>query len=250
LLLENNKIIFRSPFNREFVNDLKKNPIYSMKWIRESKQYELNYSTNILRDLVTITSNHFPKYNLCPALENILKEVNNYSDVKYWDPTLVQSNGKLFLYAINSFLMDAISNINLEFDIKTISDLTQYGINIDSSVTDYIINTKNVLPNKVKFASQFNPIVEKTDLPDIIDWLKELECDAVLGVWNTSEIPDKLKLAGIASYNITDSKVNIKQDEHRKIVVFNFKSFDLVYYKPYRLYKLVRFVNSQPITIK
>lgn len=250
LLLENNKIIFRSPFNREFVNDLKKNPIYSMKWIRENKQYELDYGTSILRDLITITSKHFPKYNLCPILKNIIDETTKYSDVKYWDPTLVASDGKLFLYATNNFLMDSISDIDFNFDIKTIADLTQYGINIDASVTDYIIKNTNILPKKVQFASQFNPVVEKTDMAELINWLKEFEVDAVMGHWNSTEITDLLKLAGISSYNMSNSKLNIKQEDHNKIVMFNFKSFDLAYYKPYRFYKLVKFVNSQPITIK
>ena len=78
------KIIFRSPFNQGFLKALKKNPIYSMEWDRDKRQYEIKYGPTTLKMLITLSADHYEVIDYCPITKNIINSLSEYESVKYW----------------------------------------------------------------------------------------------------------------------------------------------------------------------
>jgi hypothetical protein len=249
--LSDSKIITKSPYNKDFVSALRKNPIYSLMWNRELKQHELDFNTNNLRDLIELATRSYPVVNYCDNIQALLNKIKSYEDVKHWNPTLVYKNELLYIGASNSFVMDAIENIELNFNLDTLSNLSTHGITIDKSVIDHVISTTEYSQKQVLFSAQFDPMVEVTDIQSVILWLSELKCDVVFGNWReTSNINKMLAEVNIPCYNSVELRNKTIKDEFKKPVMFSFKSFDTLFLKPQRLHKIIRFVNSQPIDIK
>lgn len=196
-----NKIYFKSPFNKKFIKEFRDYELNPFNWDRENRRYESNFNTYSLKILYDTAKKHYPTINYCPVTMFLLNKVHiEFTSDLIYEPTLVHKNGRLFVGAINESLYEAIKDIDLTYDARTINELSSYGIKISSELAR---------DEKIKFAGSCFYEVESKDLLTIIDWLKEFDCDCVFfyGLVSAnikSEMYDKLDSLGIHHYNIND----------------------------------------------
>ena len=251
--IEDNQIIFKCPYNKNFIDAFRKEDTNTFVWDKERRQYITEYSTHSLK-LVVYTSNKFFKtVNYCNVVTGLLDTIKEYKDIKYWQPTLTRINGNLFIVATTEQLDEALGVMVLDTTPITIANLVYHGVHIDESIYD--INDA-----KQTFISKRVYEMEVSDVLNIVPWLIEIECDYVVFTGNRiladvrNSLRDKLTLAGIRidpeSKWIYKSKD--KESNHYDFpVVIRFRtSRDPSYDEPIKAGKIVQLVNSQPIDIK
>lgn len=246
ILIENNQIIFKSPYNRNFINDLRNIDFNNFVWIKDEKQYQCDYGQYELKNLVNLVKKHFEIINLCPITKKILDELEIFNDVKHWEPTLVSINDYFFIAATNEYVNEAIKNIKLSNDLTTLAELVRYGIKIDKSLYDSSKLKDNFFVNYIS-------TVEYDDLEKIILYIKELGCKHV-AIHGSSMIDSKRKQVSTL-LNKNDIKffdLNIELiplDLNQPLVYLKLKSFSNTIYNKNTI-KIIQLVNSNPIEIK
>lgn len=257
ITIENDRIYFKAPYNKEFVQNIRKTPIYTFEWVRDKKQYHAEFGIQTLKSILYFANQHYSVVNLCPITKELIDQLNEYSDVKIWNPTLVYKNDMLYVAGSNLHLMKAIEHVNIEYNLKTLAKLVQYGVKIDNSVVEKFTEFFDF--DKIMFAVDFNPIMDISKVYTILNWLTELDVDVIVETGNSwrSFTPNKNELkksidnTGIKIYNITlDEKTPNNLLGFESPIVFKFNSFIDMYYQPNNIMKVIRFVNSEPISVK
>lgn len=241
--IENDKLILQSPFNKNFLTALKKNPIYSLQWIKDRRQYEGEYSHTNLKELMYLTADHYSILNYCEKVTQIIERLSVYENVKYWVPTLVYK-GHYYIAALNEHLYEAIKDIEITDDLKTIATLVKYGIGIDQSVTDHLLETE--IPAKVRLAINFQVEIELRDTQLAIEWLEEFGCDAICEP-KAFLTNSKLDIHN-TSINVCKNPKDLKNYEN-SVIVYQRGNFSLVNETPMKLFKIIKFVNLEPIDL-
>ena len=263
--IEDNKLFFRAPYNKEFLKDLRKNPIHSMLWNKELRAYKADLLTESLSILVALAHKNYNTVNYCPIVKKLLDDVNVYESVRYWEPTLILHNDNLLIAAANTFVMDAINHIELNLELKTLAELVTYGIKIDSNVIKYILVTTTIPNEKIVFATSYSPTVEFNNIETVVEWLNELGCDAVLAtepinLYKNIYIDNiqthinqyNMDLITIKSTNVQSEAEMHKVQDYNKPVAFVFRHFlETEFGKiSMHLFKKIKFANSEPIRIQ
>lgn len=242
--IENNQIIFRSPYNKTFLTALRKKSLYKLEWIKDKRQYETDYSPTVLKQLLYLSADHYSILNYCDTVTQIINSLSEYEHIKYWVPTLVYKNGHYYIAAINEPLNDAIKDIEITDDLKTVATLVKYGIVIDQSVSNHFLETEEV--DKVKFAINFETEVEIKDVDKILVWLHEFGCDA---------ISEPKSFLTRATLDINNPLIKVCKNPKdlcnytNPAIVYQRGAFSLVNEKPMKLFKVIKFVNSEPIDL-
>ena len=244
--VENGKIYFKCPFNRNFIDEFRKSPLNTFVWDKDRRHYEASFSGYSLKLVLTLSKKFFNTVHVCNVVDNILHEMEYYTDVKYWEPTLVERNGNLFIVAANQALNDALSDIELNTDSATLAKLAGYGVNIDASI--YEDNEKN------RFICEPVTTIEQNDLDCMIDWLTEIKCDMVY--LSGSSIVNAIKKQLIDGLTYADIPVRdttivatTHNDYNLPVIIKLKKKFESTYV-PNKVSKIIYLVNSQPIEIK
>ena len=244
------KIVFRSPFSKGFLTALKKDPIYSMEWDKDKRQYEIEYGPSTLKSLVTVSADYFTTIDYCPITKEIIDTLSNYESVKYWEPTLVYNNGYYYIAALNEVLYNNIKDIPLTNDLKMVADYAQYGIAISDSVIEHFSTIED--PLKVNLAVNFQSEFEIRDLDTAVKWLSELGCD---GITESSRISSKqLFLLGEHSDNLLNKlNIDIIRDQsnlksYEKPVMIHYRNYGFMDI-PTNLFKIIKCVNSEPVNL-
>lgn len=250
--IEDNKIILRTPYKKDFISSMRKNPVYGLEWNKEQRQYEMNFSLYTIKKVLSLCVDHFEDINFSDDITQIVERISVYDGAKYWDPTIILKNDKLYIIACTDYLYDAIKDIPFELDLKTISKLVSYGITVDDSVKEYFYN--NHSREKVKFATEFITTFESSLLPVMFGWLKEFGCNTV-GEFNLFTGVNPLWREGyISSLNklqmkhVTSSEIENLQGEDVAILTSRGGAAPIAN-KPVKLYKFIKCVNSQPINL-
>lgn len=246
--IENNQIIFKCPYNRNFINEFRNQPLNKFAWNKETRWYEIKYGIYSLKFLIDIANKFFETIHYCEKTLEIIDELLPYETAKYWEPTLVKVNGNLMVAASNAYLDEAIKDIKLDTDPITLSTLVFYGVNIDPKLYDTTNERESF------FANRYSE-VEVSNILNIVSWLQEINCDHVyfsgssLIAANVSLLRKKLKEANIS---FTDSNISVPPDEKTfefPVLIKLKRKFgspnDL-----FRVGKIIQLVNSQPIDIK
>jgi len=128
--------------------------------------------------------------------------------------------------------------------LKTIATLVKYGVVIDQSVKDHFLETEH--PTKVKLATSFQLDIEMRDSKLAVEWLEELGCDAICEpkAFLTSSKLDIHHTTIDVCKNPKDLK-----DYDNPVIVYQRGHFSLVNEKPMKLFKIIKFVNSEPIDL-
>jgi hypothetical protein len=251
--IEDNKIIFKCPYNKNFIDTFRKEDTNTFVWDKEHKQYSTEYSTHSLKLLVYTANNFFKVIDYCNVVTGLLDTIKEYKDVKYWQPTLTRINGNLYIVATTAQLNEALGGMVLDATPTTISKLVYHGVHIDESIYDINDAKQTFISNRVYE-------MEVNDVLNIVPWLIEIECDYVVFTGNRiladvrKSLRDKLTLADIKIdpeskwiYKSKDKEAN----HYDFPVVIRFRtSRDPSYDEPIKAGKIVQLVNSQPIDIK
>jgi len=246
ITIENNHIYFRAPFNKHFLVGLRKdNLVNTFVWNKDLKRYESPFSTHALKVIVSVSQEHYKAITHCEVTNNLLNTVKQY-DASYWEPTLVPFNDRYIIAASNSFLDEAIKDIELSNDIKCLSQLTELGVKIDNK----IINGNE----KLKFASEYEPTIDFINFDLVGQWLQELECDTVYyaGTANKNfmyitETIDRI----LRNLNIQLRlySANSERSKSKSVLLILSSNSPTMLYN-YQFRKIIRMKNSTPITIK
>lgn len=244
------KIIFRSPFSKNFLSALKKNPIYTMEWHRDKRQYEMDYGPTTLKMLLSLSADHFNSIHYCTITKKIIDSLSEYESVKYWEPTLIYGNGNYYIAGLNESLYETIKNIPLTNDLKMVADYVQYGITISDSVIKQFSNTED--PLKINLAINFQSEFEIKELDVAIKWLGELGCDGIIEsskfsakqLFSLSEHSDKL----LDELNIDWIKDQSNLNEYNKLVMIHYRNYGILDL-PKNLFKIIKCVNSEPVNL-
>lgn len=247
ITIDGNSIYFRSPYNKQFITDFKNHSLNLFKWNGELKRYEGEYSTTSLRILTAVVPKYFNTVNYCEESTRLLATVKEYDSTLCWEPTLMSVNGNLIVTAINAHLAEAITDIELNADVKTLAVLASYGVKVHHSL---------LLSEHEVFASTYAPLVEVTEIGNMVVWLTELGCDYVYISGGNSlsriiktlvtELNSKSILCGIVTYR----EKPIDPNQFKFPVVVRFTRTGNVDVEPKRIAKLITMVNSEPIDIK
>lgn len=247
--IEDNKIIFRSPYNKNFLAALRKIQPYNFNWLKEKRCYEGPYSLTSLKKLVHVSADHFEIINYCDRVKQIIDTLSVYESAKYWVPTLIY-NGQYYIAAINDSLYNVIKDIEISDDLASISQLVKYGVNIDESVEKHLSSIYD--SGIINLALNFHVAVEVNDTNTILDWLQQLGCDAIaesrLSQYSKRQNGSLLQDVLPKSINFCDNLQELKNYTN-PIVVYSrgtYRSFDP---KPLKLFKIVKFVNSEPVNL-
>jgi hypothetical protein len=243
--IENDKIIFRSPYNKNFLAALRKNTPYSLVWVKEKKQYEANYSPTVLKQLIYLSAEHYTVLNYCDTVTQIINTLSEYDSVKYWVPTLVYNKG-YYIAAINEHVYEATKHIELSSDLKSIAQLVKYGITVDQSVKDELLKTEH--EDRVKLATEFHATVELRDIKTIMSWLKEFGCDAINESKTLLTTPWNISLASECGIDICRTTKSLR-DYKNPVAVYLRGSIQMFETKPIKLMKIIRVVNSEPVNL-
>ena len=250
ITIDNNSIRCKAPYNRGFIQTVTKSDGHNFVWDTAGKAYVATFGTRNLKFVITATKKHFNNIHHCPVTTDLLNSIYEYEDIKHWAPTLLNNNGKLFLAALTLPLAEAISHIELNLQPRTLAELVSYGITIDESV-------KAMLTSELElFAAQFNPIVELGKVVDIVPWLQELGCECVYfsgaSIFLASKVllRKQLNIANISCYDANDIEQMPDASTFKFSVVIRFRTVIDAAYEPYRVTKIIKLVDSRPVTIR
>jgi hypothetical protein len=243
LTIEGDTIIFKCPYNRNFINDFRSNDDNPFIWDKELRQYTGSYGTYSLRFLLTLAAKYFKDIDLCPVTVDLINQISEYDTVKHWHPTLVKVHDKLMLTGLNDVTGELLKDIELNTDGKTLAILIEHGVSIDTSVYD------ETDPKQV-FMSNYFVKHESNDLLNIIPWLEEIECDMVYISGNPMIHSEKIKQftsTGFPHRVINWATKHDPKEKFNRTVQLIFKTVEII--QP-NIAKVVQLVNSQPIEIK
>lgn len=251
ITINEGQILVHSPFKQEFVKEFRE--MKYTKWDKQEKTWFVPYTELTLKQVIQSVNKHYTTVNYCETIHKTLNQIECYSNVKYWNPTLININGRLLIAATNGSLDEALKDIELNDSLPTLARLAYRGITIGESV---INNLPNNLPTKkILFAIERHCSFEHD--PDvIIDFLKTIKADFVsLPEWSNGSketlnaIKQKLKENNI-NYEVSKLRstpiIDLRQTELP--VMINTFSFNVT--SSNLMAKVLTLVNSTEIEIK
>lgn len=238
--IENDKLIIRSPFNNKFIQMFRKLSMNEFVWDKTRKFYIAPLSTYQLKIAIQTVTKCYESVVYCDKIQEILNEVNEYNDVKYWDPTLVKIHNHYYVVAINSTLNEIIQNIELNDDPKTFYKLSQYGIKIH----------KDLITDRFKkFASEYITEIDSSDIQEFSVWLRNLNVDSVSTsrdlVYN-KELTNDVKLL-LLKEGIVCKPAKLVDSDNGVLLRTNTSYNAMTNYAAYN--KIIYLKNSRPVKV-
>jgi hypothetical protein len=249
--IEGNQIIFKCPYNKNFIDAFRKEDTNTFVWDKERRQYSAEYSTHSLKLLIKTSIKFFKVIHHCNIVTGLIDSLKEYETVKYWQPTLNKINGNLFIVATTEQLEEALDNLVLDTSPLTIAKLVYYGVHIDESVYDVNDERQRFISNRVYE-------MEVSSVLNIVPWLVEVGCDYV--VFTGNKILNDVRKTLIDSLSTTNIKIqpelnwaskhNSDSGKYNFPVVIRFRTGRDIDAEPIKVGKVVQLVNSQPIDIR
>jgi len=243
--IEDNKIYFKSPYNKNFINAFRKKPNNHFKWNKDLRRHEVDYGLFQLKILLEVANEFYKDMFYCDITKSLLNQLESYKDVRYWQPTLCNINGNLYIVATNIYLDEALGNMVLNTDSITIANLVYHGVTIDESVYD-------ISDKKQNFMANMFPKVEVSEVTIIVPWLQEIGCDAVfLHTYRYTDVKpvrDLLEILQKTTIDVIleDTIIKRKYDFPVTVGFRNQTEHD----SKNRFAKIITMVDSTPVDIK
>ena len=245
-MLDDN-LILKTPYNKAFITAFRSLNQSGYVWDNVNKYYIADLSTHSLKLAINMTSKFFTEVRYSDRIQQLLKQVSYYKDVKYWTPTLVYVNGNYMIACSNPSLDEAIRHITLSTELSTLAELVRYGIEIDNNI---------LLTDEERFAGSFNPKVELSNICDIVPWLKNIKCDyvSVSGIGLSSnmkfknDLKQSLEIAGIRYNDSGKMMIHDNTSKYKFPVVIKFRLISDTDHA--NTAKVINVVNSQPINLE
>lgn len=236
-----NTIQIRSPFNTKFIQYIRKINPNPFLWNKIAKVYEAEYSTYAFKTAFFSVKKFYDSVKCCEISQQLLSELEYYNQARYWAPTLIESNGKFYIAAINESLYNALGNFDLNDDPSTLFNLSTYGIEVDN---DIVGNDKFK-----KFASQYETVVDLEDMDLLAQWLKFLKVDQV---YTARDIIYNRTVSNEVKNTLQNHSLSIKTyisdiDEGINVLL---KNTTYAYMEIKNIHKIIHLTNSRTITVK
>lgn len=165
----------RTPFKTEFIKEFKN--IATAVWHKDNKVWTVTANELNLKQVIHLVEKHYPKINYCDETLGILKAVSEYHADLYWNPTLVKSNGFMYIVAMNPSLWEAIKDIELSDSLDVLAKLHFHGVTISRSVVNDI--GPEFTDDELAFILEREPTIEMN--PEmIVSRLRLMGADYVL----------------------------------------------------------------------
>lgn len=246
LSIDKNIIYFKSPFNTKFIQQIR-NLESKFIWDRDKKYYTCEYGTFAFREIVQLAKKHYSIINYCDVSQTLLNRLSELQN-NYWNPTLVKGKTNYFICASNESLNEATKAIPLSDSLKSLTDLSRFGVDIADDIKQ--------AGAKYKFAGEYQTEININDLDDVIDWLAEMSVDCVgIVLENTIPLPLKLKVheqcksKNIEVINLKSMRLANIPSHFQRIVAFCFSN-KLEFPQNSNIIKVVKVNNTNPISIK
>jgi hypothetical protein len=172
---EEDKLCIRTPYKKNYIQLLKDSK-YPIIWNRDTRIWITDYCTETLKYVIGHTENNFSIVNYSKDIKDVIEELSEFEQYKYWNPTLVYLNNTYFLLAANEYVYDAVSELLDDISLFVITKLVRHGITIDDSV----IKGMNVDKEVIDFAKEMQPTLEADDITTLVEYLAKIECDLVV----------------------------------------------------------------------
>lgn len=234
-------ITIRSPFNKNFLKEIRNDIIADFTWDKENKMYVAPFTTYSFKFAVDICKK-FHTLVLCQQSAQIVEKLKEL-DNAIWNPTLVNVNGIFYIAAINEFLYDATKDIELNFSPRSISNLSKFGIK--SRIQD---------DPKLEFCNSMIYTGDSNQLDSICEWLLECEIDHVYLDTQLSHkrfIMECKKVIESKGFKILNSDTT-KQFNGNYALIKSTSYYEYQRDKIYTQYpsKVIILKNSNPITVR
>lgn len=252
--IKDSTIIVQSPFKANFVKEFREYEFST--WDKESKSWSCPLSEETLKYVIDVTNRHYDKVNHCDVVKGVIHEVSLYEEAKYWDPTLIEANGRLYIAAINPSLDKAISDMKLSTDLHTIARLAYFGVVISNEIKS---NLSSLLDDQaVTFSSERVGTLEY-DSELVLKYLLMVNTDFVL---MTEWFGVNKEFSTALKEGLTNAGVKYQVLDRRKDSIdYNFRNYKMPIVLSSWSYvsdgsvavlaaKTINLVNSNPINIK
>jgi hypothetical protein len=258
----NNDIILKTPYNKSFITVFRTESQSCFVWDHMNKYYIGPLSTYSLKLAINTTTKYFNEVKYSNNVKQLLSDLEEYNNAKYWNPTLVCCNGNYLIACSNEALDEAIKHIELNNNSKTLAELVRYGITINSDIQ---------CTEEEYFAAKFNNKIELNDICTIVPYLKNIGCDFVSlqGIIKNNLLPDvahPIRLSQITKMqetlrqelNLANIKYNVNNDSYTVVselskynfpVLINFRNNNKAH-NPKHLAKVITVVNSNPVQLQ
>lgn len=243
IFIENNIIFFRSPFNKKFLEYFRKVKNNSFVWSKDKKMYESPFNTFALKLIVDASHLHYSNVVYCEITKTLLNDlIDKFSNVKYWNPTLVKKQNNYYITASNQSLDLAIKHITFSDDPKVLAELSSYGITIDEE----IINNKPIN----KLAAEYSVDFDTENVLHLARYLKQIECDLVV-FYGKINNPHSYFLKN----NLTDENIPFTEkfptsiDDYKKPILISVLPHVVNRISVSKFFKIIKIKNSTPISI-
>ena len=260
LKIQNGELILRTPYNSAFIKDYRNNKA-TLSWDPNNKYYDGKFGITVLKHTLDVVRKYYKEIVCCNEVTKILNEIDLYADCKYWNPTLIRINTRLYIVACNDALYDAIADIELKTDLPTLARLVGYGIHVDMSLANEVIESMGndqSARDAVNFAINKDCILEITQLDQLKSRLESIECDHVTVTNRYTGSPAKEQIEQI----INDMGI---PNQSAKVFIYSGQHYNREYQMPVSvtvgraaigyaaspfITKKIAIVDSTPITLE
>jgi hypothetical protein len=195
--IENDQLILYTPYKATFLKEFR--PLNLMDWNRDEKRYTAPYGLRTLKLIMDVVCRHYSELSVCDTIKNMLNELAEYETVKYWTPTLIKSNGRLYIAASNQYLDDAMGNVELDLKLSTLSKIAALGINTSEFISQLTEDEKSP---ELMLALTTNATWDLDKFYELGPILKQIEADYLIIVSSYSNVMDAAISAGIEQFGI------------------------------------------------
>lgn len=240
-LNEQDELIVKVPFNKRFIQKLKKTNDNPFIFDNVNRCYRAPFSTVAFKICATELPPHFKEVIFAPELDNLLKEIKSVGEGKIWNPTLIKVNDQLIVAAANEFIGELISTIDIKQDPRTFNFLIQHGVKIDASLQT---------TGELCFAASFRPEIDIDECDKLADYLNAIGCDRVVFATGLSKIiregiTEVLANKGISVFKIANQEI---LSDPKNAIMIRHNSTPSILDKHFM--KMIVITNSRPIEIK
>lgn len=242
----NDVIYFRCPFNRNFIDEFRKAQLNTFTWNKVKRYYEAPYNVYTLKLLINTAKLYFKNINYCDATKKLMEPLSFYDDVIYWQPTLVKRNNRYYILATNSVLESVLDNLNLDLSDNTLLTLCKHGVKIDNNLYEN--------DDRLKFIGEFKHNIDKNNVPKLIEWLKQINCDhVILSSINSVNVLKQYTIKELekAKIHFTDTSTTVVDTTNNTNPVWiKFKQFSDEIIDTLGIIKVITITNATPIEVK
>jgi len=180
--VNDNVIEIRSPFKKEFINQIKDSKI-PVTWNKEQRLWTTVYCEYTLKHVIECLDKNYPAVNYCDISKSVINDFADLEEATCWDPTYVKVNGNYMIACTNHVIDEALKHITLDADTATLARLTAAGVTIDESI---LVDAAEELWNTdegfklIDFATTYNNVINLSDIGTLVRYLVGIKCDYVL----------------------------------------------------------------------